>query len=708
MHALNEVLTLSTSMHLRHYAEHLLKQALRNPSATFRDGQWEAIADLVERRARLLVVQRTGWGKSLVYFLATRLLRERGSGPTLLISPLLALMRNQLLIAERVGVRAATINSSNKNEWTNVLSHLHAGGIDMLLVAPERLANDEFRSEALRPIADTISLFVVDEAHCISDWGHDFRPDYRRIARVLQMLPPTIPVLATTATANNRVVADIQVQLGVNLRIVRGPLARNTLRLQNIALDSQAERLAWLAAHIPDLPGSGVVYTLTVRDAQRVASWLQSCGIDAHAYWGDLDSQTREDLEQRLLESRIKVLVATTALGMGFDKPDLGFVVHFQRPGSVIHYYQQVGRAGRAIDQAYGILLSGKEDQDITEYFITTAFPPRDHIEMVLHTLESADEGLTMAQIESRVNLSRSQIEKTLKVLSVETPSPVTKIDNRWFATPVNYTIDLQRIEDLTTLRRAEQERMREYVHASECLMVFLKRELDDPDLQPCGQCAVCIGQPLVSPTYPEALERRAVTFLQRHHQRIEPRRMWPGDALQVYGWRGKISPSLMAEEGRALCIWGDAGWGELVKRGKQIDGRFDNALIDALVELVRQRWLPEPAPGWVTCVPSLTHPTLVADMAQRLAQRLGLPFVAAVRKVRPTEPQKRMQNGFQQAHNIAGAFVVDRWSGIDGPVLLVDDMVDSGWTFTVVAALLREAGSGPVFPLALALVQGH
>ncbi len=695
-------------MHLRRYAEHLLKQALNNPSVTFRDGQWEAIADLVERRARLLVVQRTGWGKSLVYFLATRLLRERGSGPTLLISPLLALMRNQLLAAERVGVRAATINSSNRREWSDVIARLHAGDVDMLLIAPERLANDEFRSEALRPIADTIGLFVVDEAHCISDWGHDFRPDYRRIVRILQMLPPNIPVLATTATANNRVVADIHAQLGANLRIVRGPLARDSLRLQTIALSGQAERLAWLAAHIPALPGSGVVYTLTVRDAQRVAAWLRSCGIDAHAYWGDLDSQTREDLEQRLLDNRIKALVATTALGMGFDKPDLGFVIHFQRPGSVIHYYQQVGRAGRAIDQAYGILLSGEEDEDITEYFITTAFPPRDHIEMVLRALESADDGLTVAQIESQINLSRSHIEKVLKVLSVETPSPVTKIDTRWFATPVRYALDTQRIEKLTALRRAEQNRMREYVHASECLMVFLKRELDDPDLQPCGRCAVCVGRPLISPTYPAALASRAIMFLRRHDQRIEPRRMWPGDALQIYGWRGKIPPSLMAEEGRALCIWGDAGWGELVKRGKQIDGRFDDALVEALVELVQQRWRPEPAPSWVACVPSLTHPTLVADMAQRLAKRLRLPFVAAVRKVRPTEPQKRMQNSFQQARNIAGAFVIDRWSGIDGPVLLVDDMVDSGWTFTIVAALLREAGSGPVFPLALALVQGY
>jgi len=694
-------------MELHRYAGHLLKQMLNNPAATFRDGQWEAIADLVERKARLLVVQRTGWGKSMVYFLATRLLRERGTGPTLLISPLIALMRNQLLAAERIGIRAATINSSNRSEWTGIINRMRANDIDILLIAPERLANDEFRSDVLLPIAGTVGMFVVDEAHCISDWGHDFRPDYRRIVRVLQMLPPAMPVLATTATAGERVIADIVAQLGANLRIVRGSLVRDSLHLQNIVLSGQAERLAWLATHVPRLPGSGIIYTLTVRDAQRVATWLQSRNIDAHAYWGDLDSAIREELEQRLLDNRIKALVATTALGMGFDKPDLGFVIHFQRPGSVIHYYQQVGRAGRAIKQAYGILLSGEEDQEITDYFIKTSFPPEEQIEMVLHALESADDGLTLAQLESRVNISRSQIEKVLKILSVESPSPVVKIDTRWCATPVHYAPDRRRIAALTAIRRAEQQRMHDYVYSNECLMVFLRRELDDPDPHPCGRCAVCVGRPLIEPTYAPPLVNEAVTFLRRNDQRIEPRRMWPGNALKSRGWSGRIPSSLMAEEGRALCIWGDAGWGALVMHGKQVAGQFDETLVDALADLVR-RWSPEPAPAWVTCVPSLNHPTLVPDVARRLAAKLGLPFVAAVRKVLPTAPQKQMQNSFQQARNIADAFVVDVWNGIDRPVVLVDDMVDSGWTFTVIAALLREAGSGPVFPLALALVQSR
>ncbi len=691
---------------LRQHAEQLLCQALGNPAATFRDGQWEAVIALVEERARLLVVQRTGWGKSLVYFLATRLLRERGAGPTLLISPLLALMRNQLLAAERLGIRAATINSSNTHEWEVVQERLRANEIDILLISPERLANDEFRERSLLPIAGNIGLFVVDEAHCISDWGHDFRPDYRRIVRVLQMLPANIPLLTTTATANDRVVSDVVAQLGANLRVVRGPLARESLRLQNIVLLSQGARMAWLAEHLPQLPGSGIIYTLTIRDAQRLAEWLQSRGIDAHPYWGALDPEKRESLEQQLLDNQLKALVATTALGMGFDKPDLGFVIHFQRPGSVVHYYQQVGRAGRAVDQAYGILLSGDEDQDITDYFINTAFPPEAHIEEVLAVLNAADNGCSLTELQARVNISRSKFEKVLKLLSVESPSPVSKIGSRWHATPISYSLDRQKIERLTALRQAEQERMREYLHSTECLMVFLGRELDDPDPQPCGRCASCQGSPILPLTYPAALADEAAVFLRRTDQPIKPREKWPGDALEAHGWRGSIATDLRAEEGRALCIWGDAGWGDLVRRGKQADGRFADSLVEGLVELVRERWQPTPAPSWVTCVPSLTHQQLVPDLAQRLAAALGLPFVPAVQKIRSTEPQKHMQNSYQQARNLAGAFAVQPWSGIGGPVLLVDDMVDSRWTFTVIAALLRAAGSGPVFPLALALVQ--
>ena len=681
-----------------------LRAALNNPTAQFRDGQWEAITYLIRKKARLLVVQKTGWGKSLIYFLATKLLRDQGQGPTLLISPLLALMRNQIEAARRIDVAARTINSTNPEAWEAIKQEMKAGKVDVLLVSPERLANDEFREELLLPVAQDVGLFVVDEAHCISDWGHDFRPDYRRITRVIQALPPNVPVLATTATANNRVVDDVVAQLGPGLQVMRGSLVRESLQLQNIELPSQAARMAWLADTLPHLPGSGIVYVLTVKDSIRLASWLKRKNIDAEAYYGALGNEARENLEDRLLSNRIKALVATSALGMGFDKPDLGFVIHYQRPGSVVHYYQQVGRAGRMMESAYGIMLSGDEDEDITDYFIDTAFPPRVHTQRLLDVLDEADDGMSLTMLEQAVNLTRGQIEKALKILATETPAPVARLGYRWHATGIDYRPDTRKIELLTGNRKVEQARMRDYLASRQCLMSFLRRELDDPADTDCGRCAPCRGANIVPTDYSFETAEEAVRYLRHNDQVIEPRKRWPPGAMRVYGWANAIDPGLRMEEGRSLCLWGDAGWGDLVRKGKQISGRFDDRLVVAVAEMIETRWKPQPCPGWVACVPSLTRPNLVPDFARRLATALELPFVDCIKKIRATQPQKEMNNSFQQARNLDGAFVVNGILVKPGSVFLVDDMVDSRWTFTVLAALLRQEGTGPVFPVALAM----
>jgi ATP-dependent DNA helicase RecQ len=680
----------------------LLRQALNNPTAEFRDGQWEAICALVENRSRLLVVQRTGWGKSIVYFLATKLLREKGSGIALLISPLLSLMRNQINAAERMGVRAETINSSNNEDWQLVKSKILSDSVDILLISPERLANDNFRETILTPISQRIGLFVVDEAHCISDWGHDFRPDYRRIVRILQALPATIPVLATTATANDRVVADIQRQLGDSLKIVRGKLTRDSLQLQNISIPSLAARMAWLAEYVPKLPGSGIIYALTVRDADRVAQWLRQHRISAESYHSDLDSELRVKLENRLLNNELKVLIATTALGMGFDKPDLGFVIHYQRPGSIVHYYQQVGRAGRAVDRAYGILLGGAEDDEITNYFIKTAFPLQTHVLEVIEALKNND-GLSNIALESQTNLSKGKIDKILKFLSLESPAPITKQGSKWYATPVEYQLDVDKIEKLTAIRHQEQHQMREYMSSSQCLMKFLSTALDDPNSQPCGRCAICRGEDLVSTNYADDLLNQAIQYLKRSDRTIEPRKQWSSGALASYGFSGRIKPELQAELGKALSLWGDEGWGKLVKRGKYQDESFNDELVRATIDMI-QRWQPDPFPTWVTCVPSLKRPNLVPDFARRLAESLQIPFYPVVTKVKDNQPQKNMGNSYQQSRNLDGAFAIDKSKLQAESVFLIDDMVDSRWTFTVIAALLRQVGSGKVFPIALAL----
>ena len=705
---------------MKNQALSLLKTALNNPNANFRDGQWEAISELLENNSRLLVVQRTGWGKSLVYFIATRLLRDhavprfqrdravpakadRGSGVTLLISPLLALMRNQIAAAARIGVKAATINSSNKQQWQEVEEQLQTNQVDILLISPERLANQDFLENILLPISRNIGLFVVDEAHCISDWGHDFRPDYRRIVRILQALPPNIPVLATTATANNRVVNDIKSQLGSSLKISKGALTRNSLQLQNIYIPSQAERMAWLAENLPKIAGNGIIYTLTVADAERLTGWLTIRGINAKAYHSQLETETREALEDQLLNNEIKVLVATTALGMGFDKPDLAFVIHYQRPGSVVHYYQQVGRAGRAVEQAYGILLNGDEDEEIIHYFIKTAFPPETHTQEVLETLSEAEDGYSVPQLQQQLNLSQGQINKVLKLLSLESPAPVTKQGSKWYATPISYQPNTVKIAELTKIRTQEQAQMQQYMESTQCLMAFLADALDDPNPQPCGKCAVCLGRHLLPTNYSIPMVNAAIQYLRRSDRIIEPRKKWASQSLPTYGFSGKIKPELQPETGKVLSLWGDAGWGELVKRGKYENNYFDDALIQGTIEMIR-RWQPQPMPRWITCVPSLTRPKLVPNFAQRLADKLGLPFKPAVIKVRQNQPQKAMNNSFQQAHNLDGVFAIDGNQINPDAVFLVDDMVDSRWTFTVIAALLRHAGSGQVFPLALAL----
>lgn len=664
--------------------------------ARFRPGQREAIEAVVDDRARVLVVQRTGWGKSLVYWIATRVRRDAGHGPTLIISPLLALMRNQIAMAARLGLRAATINSGNRDEWAAVEEALTADEVDVLLISPERLGNEEFTSRVLPAIRGSIGLFVVDEAHCISDWGHDFRPDYRRIGGLLRLMAPGIPILATTATANDRVVADIAEQLGVEARTIRGPLARESLRLDAITLEDQAERLGWLAEQLPLLPGSGIVYCLTIADTQRVAAWLTSRGIDARAYNAEMSQPDRQSLEEALLANELKALVATVALGMGFDKPDLGFVIHYQRPGSAIAYYQQVGRAGRAVERAYGVLLSGREDDDIADYFIRTAFPPTARMEDVLRALEGV-ESATVSTLERRVNLPHDQILKALKLLELD--GAVGHERGGYFRTPNPWRQDEERIGRVIAARRAELDQMRGYLTHDGCLMEYLVRLLDDPEAGPCGRCSNDRGKGL--PREVDAvLVREAMGFLRRDRRVIEPRLLWSAGAAS--GLSGRIDPS--NEPGLALCVYGDAGWGLEVAQGKYTDGRFSDDLVHGAVSAIRERWGARPPMEWVTAIPSASRGRLVGDFAARLAGELGLPLVECLTALVDGEPQKAMLNSVQQLRNVHHKLAVDEPAVRPSAVLLVDDVVDSRWTLTYAGRLLRTSGSGPVYPFALAV----
>jgi ATP-dependent DNA helicase RecQ len=669
--------------------------------ADFRAGQWEAIEAVAIHKKGALVVQRTGWGKSLVYFLATKLLRDQGGGPTLLISPLLSLMRNQIEMAGRIGIRAHTIHSANREEWDTVEAALKGNACDVLLISPERLNNERFVQSVLPGMAGRVGLFVVDEAHCISDWGHDFRPDYRRIVRILKMLPKSVPILGTTATANNRVVADVQAQLGDDLLVLRGTLIRESLRLQTITLANQSERLAWLVENLPKLPGSGIIYCLTVPDTERVAGWLKQKGFSAEAYHAGRDnSLDRPALEPAFLNNEVKILVATAALGMGFDKPDIGFVIHFQRPGSVVAYYQQVGRAGRAVERSYGILLSGVEDNEIQDYFIQSAFPNVETMRKILAALENT-EGLTVNEILAQVNVNRSMLDKALKLLEVDGAVGVTyeKSKTVYFRTPNPWQPETERIERVTSLRRAERAQMEAYMAHTGCLMEFLQRALDDTQPQHCGRCANCRNKGLPH-TVSRDLVIEAETYLKGASIIIKPNKMWPAGIFSPQ--RSKIPPELLNETGRSLCYYGDAGWGTLVRAGKYEHNYFSDELVEAAARLINGNWKPEPFPVWMTAIPSRRHPELVSRFSERLSAHLGIPFKPVLVRVSDAQPQKVMQNSSMQARNVLNTLEI-LGDIPNTTVLLVDDILDSGWTLTLAGYLLRKHGSGVIYPFTLA-----
>ncbi|MGW4637020.1 RecQ family ATP-dependent DNA helicase [Sphaerisporangium sp. NPDC004334] len=742
---------------LRAEAELKLRE-LAGDHAALRDDQWSAIRALVVDRRRALVVQRTGWGKSAVYFIATALLRARGAGPTVIVSPLLALMRNQIAAAERAGVHAATINSANIDEWDTVHAEVEAGEVDVLLVSPERLNNPDFRDFILPKLAAGAGLVVVDEAHCISDWGHDFRPDYRRLRTLLADLPPGVPVLATTATANARVTRDVAEQLGTGSSagapsgasgalsgapsdamsgassgassdvvsgassdalsdassdsspqaptgasdggtlVLRGPLERDSLHLGVVRLGTAEQRLAWLAETLRDLPGSGIIYTLTVAATQEIAAYLRDQGHEVAAYSGQTDPAERLAAEQALLGNRLKALVATSALGMGFDKPDLGFVIHVGAPASPVAYYQQVGRAGRGVERAEVILLPGPEDRDIWAYFASLAFPPEPVVRATLDTL-AAGGMMSTAALETRVDLSRNRLEMMLKVLDVD--GAVKRVKGGWQATGRPWAYDTDRYARVAAERAAEQRAMLGYISTTECREEYLRRHLDDATAMPCGRCDNCTGahRPV---EIASAAVHRARERLHRPGVEVEPRRQWP-TGLKELGLSGRIRPEIAAEPGRALGRLTDIGWGNVLRRllaEGTPDGPVPDEVFDAVVAVLSAwRWAERPVA--VVTMPSATRPLLVSTLGERLAAIGRLRHLGSL--TYRQGPPGRQHNSAQRVRALRGTLAPPEADLTGGPVLLVDDRVDTGWTMTIAAALLRQSGAPAVLPLALA-----
>ncbi len=733
MDGMSDTLRLTDRAAVRERADAVLRDLVSAPdgAARLRDDQWRAIEALVIDRRRALVVQRTGWGKSAVYFVATALLRACGAGPTVIVSPLLALMRNQIDAAVRAGIRARTINSANPEEWEQIQAEIKDGEVDVLLVSPERLNAVDFREQVLPALTASTGLLVVDEAHCVSDWGHDFRPDYRRLRTMLDDLAPGIPVLATTATANARVTADIADQLGTGLAptgdagalVVRGPLDRESLALGVLALPDPAHRLAWLADHLNDLPGAGIIYTLTVAAAEEVTAFLRQRGHVVASYSGRTEDAERRSAEADLLANRVKALVATSALGMGFDKPDLGFVVHLGSPQSPIAYYQQVGRAGRGVDRAEVLLLPGREDEAIWRYFASLAFPAEEQVRTTLDALSGSDAPLSTPALEARVDLRRSRLETMLKVLDVD--GAVRRVRGGWTATGQPWSYDAERYARVARAREAEQQAMRDYVADAGCRMEFLRRQLDDDGAAPCGRCDNCTGERRGPQVLAATLEA-ARSALGRPGVEVEPRRMWPtGLPAAGIDLRGRIPVEEQASVGRALGRLSDIGWGSRLRpvlTPGAPDGPVTEPVADAVVRVLAD-WAQGPG-GWangdgqgpgrptgVVTVASGRRPQLVESLAGRISAVGRLPVLGRVEYAPHRRDPGPRSNSAQRLRALVDAFVIPpglaaALAAAPGPVLLVDDLADTGWTLAVVSRLLRRAGATAVLPLVLA-VQG-
>jgi ATP-dependent DNA helicase RecQ len=687
----------------RERAEEHLRALVGRDDVVLYDDQWAAISALAVDKRRSLVVQRTGWGKSAVYFVATLLLREEGAGPTVIVSPLLALMRNQIAAAERAGIRAVTINSTNMQDWEPIQDQIRAGEVDVLLVSPERLNNPGFRDEVLPRLAATTGLLVVDEAHCISDWGHDFRPDYRRIRTLLGDLPDGVPVLATTATANARVTADVAEQLGTDVLVLRGSLDRESLRLGVVRLKTAEQRLAWLADHLAEQPGSGIVYCLTVAATQEVAGYLRSRGHDVHAYSGQTDPTERSARESQLAAGEVKALVATSALGMGFDAA-LGFVVNLGAPQSPVAYYQQVGRAGRGVDDASVVLLPALEDRDIWAYFASLAFPREELVRQTLAALAEEDRPLSTAALETRVELSRTRLETMLKVLDVD--GAVRRVGGGWTATGEPWAYDAERYARVAEAREREQQAMLDYLATDRCRMEYLRQQLDDPGAVPCGRCDNCGGLTLSGAISEEAMTA-AAERLARPGVVVAPRKMWPtGLAAMGLDLKGKIADA--AEEGRAVARLTDLGHGAALRalfRADAEDGPVPVPLVNAVLEVLGD-WRPPVSA--IAVVESATRPTLVSDLAAGLSRYLQVPVAGTYAIVDESIPPGRgAVNSAQRVAAVSRRFAwrpdPDAPSLEGAEVLLVDDQSVTGWTLTVAARDLRSAGAVAVHPLVLA-----
>jgi ATP-dependent DNA helicase RecQ len=674
---------------LRYKAYEILKD-IYGQNAEFREGQYEAIEATMDNN-RTLVVQKTGWGKSLVYFISTKLIRDTQEGITIVISPLLVLMDNQSYAAEKLGLECAVLNSQTE-ERDRVIEEIRNGEKDIIFITPESLFKDDIQN-LIKSI--NIGLFVIDEAHCISEWGHDFRLDYGNLYKIINIIPSYVRILATTATANNQVVEDLKQQLGNNVYVSRGPLMRKSLSIQILKLSDRAERYAWILENINKLPGSGIIYCLTQRDCEYLADFLCKNGVNVKAYHSGLELDDTKNAEELFKNNKIKALVATVKLGMGYDKGDIAFVIHYQQPSGIVAYYQQIGRAGRNIPRAYTFLMYGKEDEDIHNYFINTAFPSeKEATEVYKCIFENSEIGISLNKIMNNVNINKGRCENTLKFL--ENEEYVYKEKSKYFPTANKFVYHKNEYNDIIQMRNNERRFMVELANTKECYSKFVVNKLDDPETKNCGICANCLGYEEFASKPSNTYIEKALDYIERLIMPIEPRKRWPDNSFT-----GKTVIEPLLKNGVCISKYGDPGYGYLVQKGKYSKPPYfsDELVIksaDVLKNIIADNDIK-----FITCVPS-KNKTLVLNFAERLAKKCNLTFVELLEKSGESQQKENNNSHFQCRNAFESINIIENVS-LPQKLIIVDDIVDSRWTLTVCGYKLMKAGCEEVIPFALA-----
>ena len=718
---------------------------------SFYDEQWDAISKVMNGE-RILMIQKTGFGKSLCYqFPATQF-----NGLTITFSPLIALMRDQVKNLRSRGIEAAAINSEEPPEVNEeTLRRAARGELSLLYIAPERLGNTKW-VETITEMKSNVSMIVVDEAHCISVWGHDFRPDYRRIINLVKSLPNNVPILTTTATATKRTEEDILRQIGDTMTVIRGNLMRENFELFVSKVKSEDEKLKWLAQHIPQMEGTGIIYAGTRVNTEIYSKWLEHLGISSIDYNAGLNSEQRVERERGLMENRWKVIVSTNALGMGLDKPDIRFIIHTQIPQSTIHYYQEIGRAGRDGKKTKVVLLynnnideSGiEEDLKLPLSFIENARPKISEYIKVINAIKEAP--LRESDIMRQTNLRQQQVRVIKADLLDQKIARETK-DNR--TTYLEYRFGAPEVKEepfriLREHKERELESMKDYIYNNGSRMKFLCSYLGDEHIEEVENCDNTNLSPLnyslsniiedqlnafwdnffpvltmapkttmndgeyvlLSPFWNEfelRIDKKKVgtaddpsKFI--HLVNSEQRERFENYVIAKHLSKPKITDII------ASSYYSYQKVGSAIRKSKyQNGGDFPDFLIDRM-HRAYNKYLNIINFDVILFVPPTESGLLVESLSKKLGGKIGLPVLNIIQKIKSTKPQKMFENRYLKSDNVKEAFGLIRPELISNKkVLLIDDVIDSGETIKEVAKLLHNHGASLIAPMVIAKTVG-